>query len=238
MACRRRPDDYNRSRAARPARLMLTRAARFIDPGTVPSQGDRRGRKWGLSIVLAAHNWRAKDVSRGLSAMYPTRVCFRVADDTSGMVALNSRRWGKQAMNISTQHTGRGILLLDGRYQVIQAYHLTTEQERQVLAIPVVLSPLSEIERSLVAHAIEQLDGRFIVNKLAAAFAGQGVTHHQVQKMAAQFERRGWLTPAHATDARRLVWNWRLAGDRIQAYRTSRRIHGRFAPYGSNFQER
>jgi hypothetical protein len=163
----------------------------------------RRGRKWGLSIVLAAHNWRSSDVPRGLSAMFPTRVCFRVADDTSGTVALNSRRWGKQAMKIS--QPGRGILLLDGRYQVIQAYRLTPEQERQGLAIAVDLSPLNELECSLVAYAIEHLEGRFIVNKLTAAFAGRGVTHHQVQKMAAQFEQRGWLTaPAHATDSRRV----------------------------------
>lgn len=201
-------DAYNRLAAQPLPKLMLLadEANSYFDHKDILARLEdlaRRGRKWGLSIVLAAHNWRARDVPRGLSAMFPTRVCFRVADDTSGTVALNSRRWGKQAMKIT--HPGRGILLLEGRYQVIQAYRLTPEQERQGLAIPVDLSPLSELERSLVAHAIEQLDGRFIVNKLATAFAGQGVSHHQIQKIAAQFERRGWLTsPTHATDARRV----------------------------------
>ena len=129
-------------------------------------------RKWGVVIVLAAHNWRAKDVSRGLFAMFRQPGCFRVADDTSGAVALNSRRWGKQAMKL--RQPGRGILLLDGRYQVFQAYRLSPEQERQGLAIKVDLSPLSELERSLVTYALDQMDGRFVVNKLAAAFAAGG----------------------------------------------------------------
>lgn len=172
----------------------------------------RRGRKWGLTITLAAHNWRAADVPRGLSAMFSTRVCFRVADDTSGAVVLNSRRWGKQAMKL--RQPGRGILLLDGRYQVFQAYRLSPEQERSGLATKADMSPLSEIESSLVVHAVEQLDGRFIVNQLAAAFAKQGVTNYRVSKLAEAWEQRGWLTkPRHATDARRVADELRhLAG--------------------------
>ena len=163
----------------------------------------RRGRKWGLVLILAAHNWRAKDVSRALSAMIPNRVCFRVSDDSSGTVVLNSRIWGKRAMAL--RHPGRGILLLDGRYRVFQAYWLP-EDRLNSLAAGQLPAPLSDLERSLVGYALEHLDGRFIVNQLAQAFAGQGVSHHQVQKLAEQFERRGWLTqPAHATDARRLT---------------------------------
>ncbi|HNS37007.1 MAG TPA: hypothetical protein PKM01_04435 [Anaerolineaceae bacterium] len=162
----------------------------------------RRGRKWGLIIVLAAHNWRAKDVSRGLSGSFATRICFRVADDTSGEVVLSSRIWGKKAMQL--RQPGRGILLHEGRYQLFQAYRVTAEQLN--LSQPVVLSPLSDVEQALVAYALEQLEGRFIINRLAQALEGQGVTHHQVQKIGEQFERRGWLTkPAHATDPRRIT---------------------------------
>jgi len=71
---------------------------------------------------------------------------------------------------------------------------------------PVMVSPLSDVEQALVVHALEQLEGRFIINRLAQALEGQGVTHHQVQKIGEQFERRGWLTkPAHATDPRRIT---------------------------------
>ena len=164
----------------------------------------RRGRKWGLAIVLAGHNWRAKDVPRGLSSMFTVRISFRVADDTSGVVVLGSRRWGKEAQRL--RQPGRGILLLDGQYSIFQAYYLQPEQARALWNKPVEVDPLTPTEKALVSYAWQHLNGRFIVNRLAQAFAGQGVTHHQIQKLAEQFERRGWLSqPAHATDARRIT---------------------------------
>jgi DNA segregation ATPase FtsK/SpoIIIE-like protein len=159
----------------------------------------RRGRKWGLHLVLAGHNWRAKDVPRSLSAMFPTRICFRVTDDTSGAVVLNSRIWGKRAMHLA--HPGRGILLMEGHYQFFQAYH-AQEQITQAEILP----PLTPLETRFVAYALLKLDGKFIVNRLAEAFAGEGVTSHQVKTLAQAWERRGWLTqPGHATDARRVT---------------------------------
>jgi DNA segregation ATPase FtsK/SpoIIIE-like protein len=199
-------DAYNRLTAQPLPKIMLLadEANSYFDHKSIVERLEdlsRRGRKWGLSIVLAAHNWRSSDVSRGLSAMFATRVCFRVADDTSGVVALNSRVWGKRAQKLN--QPGRAIIRLDGGYQVIQTYRLTSEQERQSLAIPVDLSPLNAVERSLVGYALEHLDGRFTINKLAAAFTGQGVSHHQIKTLAQEWERRGWLTtPQHATDAR------------------------------------
>lgn len=159
----------------------------------------RRGRKWGLHLVLAGHNWRAKDVPRSLSAMFPTRICFRVTDDTSGVVVLNSRIWGKRAMHL--KHPGRGILLSEGQYQFLQAYRAPELSTR-----PDTLLPLTPLEIRLVAYALTHLDGKFIVNRLAEAFAGEGVTSHQVKTLAQAWERRGWLTPpSHATDARRVT---------------------------------
>jgi hypothetical protein len=199
-------DEYNRITTHPLPKIMLLadEANSYFDHKNVIERLEdlsRRGRKWGLSMILAAHNWRSSDVPRGLSAMFPIRVCFRVADDTSGTVALNSRKWGKKAQQLNLP--GRGILLLDGHYQVIQAYRLTPEQERQGLAIPVDLSPLNAVEQSLVAYALEHLEGRFTVNKLATAFTGQGVSHYQIKTLAQEWERRGWLTtPQHATDAR------------------------------------
>jgi hypothetical protein len=103
-------------------------------------------------------------------------------------------------------------LFMNGQYSIFQAYRLSAEQA--VSAQPVEINPLSDVERALVAYALEQLEGRFIVNRLAQALAGQGISHHQVQKIAEQFERRSWLTkPQHATDARRITPELaRLAG--------------------------
>jgi len=164
----------------------------------------RRGRKWGLSLILAGHNWRAADVPRALSAMFPVRVSFRVADDTTATVVLGSRRWGKLAQKL--RQPGRAVVLVDGQYHLIQAYRLTTEQSGSLAAPALTANPLSPIEQSLIIHALQHLGGRFIVNQLAAAFAGQGVTSHQVKTLAQTWERRRWLsTPLHATDARKVT---------------------------------
>lgn len=164
----------------------------------------RRGRKWGLILVLAAHNWRSKDVSRALSAMFPVRISFRVADDTTGAVVLGSHRWGKEAQRLRLP--GRGILLADGQYRIFQAYRLSDEQANSLGGLAVESSALSELEQTLVRFALENLEGRFIVNRLAEALAEQGVTSHQVKTLAQRWEQRGWLTsPAHATDPRRVT---------------------------------
>lgn len=200
---------YNRvaSQPLPPILLLVDEANSYFDDKDILEKLTdlaRRGRKWGLAVVLAGHNWRAKDVPRALSAMFPVRISFRVADDTSGVVVLGSRRWGKEAQHL--RQPGRGILLLDGQYRIFQAYYLQPEQARASLQQPVDIDPLDPIEKTLVSYALQHLEGRFIVNRLAQSLAGQGITHHQVQKVAEQFERRGWLTkPGHATDARRIT---------------------------------
>lgn len=200
---------YNRAAAQPlpPTILLVDEANSYFDDKDILEKLTdlaRRGRKWGLAVVLAGHNWRAKDVPRALSAMFPVRISFRVADDTSGVVVLGSRRWGKEAQHL--RQPGRGILLLDGQYRVFQAYYLQPEQARESLKQPMDIDPLDPIEKTLVNYALQHLDGKFIVNRLAQALAEQGISHHLVQKVAEQFEQRGWLTkPQHATDARRIT---------------------------------
>ncbi len=201
--------EYNR-RAIQPLKrviVVIDEANSYFDNKMIVAGLEdisRRGRKWGVILVLAAHSWRAADVSRSLSAMFPYRVSFRVADDTSGSVVLGSKNWGKTAMNL--QQPGRGVIRLDGRYQIFQACRLTLEQKLAHLHPFIEPEPFDKIELALVQYALHNLDGRFIVNRLAEAMQGQGITHHQVQKTAEQFERRGWLTkPAHATDPRRIT---------------------------------
>ena len=202
-------DAYNQV-SPRPLRRMLLlvdEANSYFDRKAIlESLTDlaRRGRKWGLAIVLAGHNWRAADVPRSLSAMFPVRVSFRVSDDTTATVVLGSRRWGKLAQQL--HRPGRSILLLDGQYRLIQAYRLSPEQAHDLAGPVDPPNPLNALEQALVTHALLHLDGRFIVNQLASAFAGQGVTSHQVKTLAAAWERRGWLTaPQHATDGRKVT---------------------------------
>jgi hypothetical protein len=157
----------------------------------------RRGRKWGLHMVLAAHNWRAKDVSRELSGMLQTRLCFRMADDTGGSVTLDNRSWGLYANQI--QRPGRAVLRLAGQYQPIQTYMLDPQAESDWLGggtAPV--NALTEIECTLVRLAIETMGGQFKIKRLAEMMDGRA-TEWKIRTTAEEWERRGWLT--HPVDA-------------------------------------
>lgn len=160
----------------------------------------RTGRKWGVHLVLAGHNWRSEDIPRGLSAMFPTRLCLRVADDTSGRVTLDDHRWGRQAMKFKTQ--GRAVLRA-GTYQTIQLYKVTPEQEGEWLAGSVTASALTEIEQRIVKFAVEH-DGEFKFREIAASV--EGTSEWNVRKLAETWTERGWLERGRdATSPRRVT---------------------------------
>jgi len=198
-------DDYNQRDGEKIRRVLVAvdEANSYMgDKETVRGLGEaaRRGRKWGVHLVLAAHNWRAKDVSRELSSMLQTRVCFRVADDTAGGVALDSRHWGLHALSI--QRPGRAVLRLGGQYQPVQTYLLDAAQEAEWLAGPAESSALTEIERELVRLAVESVGGQFKIKRLAEL---SGMSEWSIRTTAEKWERRGWLThPADAVSARRV----------------------------------
>jgi len=149
----------------------------------------RVGRKWGVHVILAGHNWRSEDIPRGLSAMFPTRLCLHVADDTSGNVTLNSPKWGKQALKF--RNPGRAILLAHGKYQKVQLYYVSPEQEREWLsdASTATSSPLSVDETTIVMRAINEADGKMTGELLM----GWGLSDTQARNLAERYESRGWL---------------------------------------------
>ena len=146
--------------------------------------------KYGIHLVIAAHSWRSQDVPRGLSASFATRVSFRVNDDTSASVVLDSNDWGRKAMQLS--QPGRGILRLDGgSIQDFQAYYLPEERLAALLAsgAPVNISPLSDEERSLVQRAMQETGGRMTQDDLLA----WGLQPRPARRLAETWERKGWL---------------------------------------------
>jgi hypothetical protein len=146
----------------------------------------RVGRKWGVHLALAGHNWRSEDIPRGLSAMFPTRLCLRVADDTSGRVTLDDHRWGRQAMKFKLP--GRAVLRV-GQYQTIQLYKITPEQEREWLAGTSAPAPLPEDEAALVRRVIAEADGKMTINLLV----GWGLREREARRIVETYEARGWL---------------------------------------------
>lgn len=195
-------DQYNQTASAPLPRavVVIDEANSYLGNKTVAEllgEIARRGRKWGMHVVLAAHNWRSKDVSRALSSMFPTRVCLHVADDTSGEVVLDSHRWGMYALSITKP--GRAVIKLGGKIQPVQTYLLSKEQELAWLEGAVPGEPLSKAEREMVRCAAEELEGRFVIDRLTEKLEAQGITRWDIRTTAERWELRGWLT--HPEDA-------------------------------------
>lgn len=173
--------------------LIVDEANTFMDQrGVSETIADiaRQSLKYGIHLVIAAHSWRSQDVPRGLSASFATRVSFRVNDDTSASVILDSNDWGRKAMQLSLP--GRGILRLDGgSIQEFQAYHLPEERLAAFLAsgAPIKVSPLSDDERTLVQRALQETGGRMTQEDLLT----WGLQPRPARRLAETWERKGWL---------------------------------------------
>lgn len=147
----------------------------------------RQGRKWGLHVTMAAHNWRAEDISRGLSALFLTRLSLRAADDTSGKVVLNSNKWGRQTLRFRTP--GRAVLFAEGQYQKVQLYYLAPEREREWLMGLNTPAPLPAEEATIVMRSLKEASGKMTQEFLMQ----QGLSDTGARKLAERYEARGWL---------------------------------------------
>ena len=181
---------YNRT-AARPLphlMLLVDEANTFLaDKSTRSALADvaRQGRKYGLTVVLAAHDWRAESVPRGLSASFATRLTFRVDDDTSGQVVLLSRKLGRAAMRL--RHPGRGIGRFPGYgIRLFQAYLPPEMPETPPPGER--LPPFSAQERALLAH-IRAHAGKATLAVLQAYGLGQ----REARRLQADWLERGLL---------------------------------------------
>lgn len=147
----------------------------------------RQPRKFGIHFVLAGHNWRDADVSRGLSANFHTRISLRVADDTSGRVVLNNPRWGKAMMKVT--QPGRAVVFLDGRFTRAQFYRLADEMIVQMLLSGSGPAPaISDKERDLTERAIRETDGKISRDVLT----DWGMTQGQANRLIERWVARGW----------------------------------------------
>jgi len=148
----------------------------------------RQGRKWGLHIVLAGHEWHKKDVPSQVNDMLQTRLALSTPDEISGAVVLRNARWGKWVMDKSA---GRGVLKAQGKFLAMQFYLVTDEQQREWFTNLEMPGPLTDNEIAYIAYALEKHDGEFNFRKIADAF--DTLSPWQARTLAEKWERRGWL---------------------------------------------
>jgi hypothetical protein len=158
----------------------------------------RQGRKWGLHIVLAGHEWHKRDVPSSVNDMLQTRLALSTPDEYSGGVVLRSSRWGRWVMD---QPAGRGALKASSRVTAMQFYLVTDEQQREWLSGNASPSPLTDDERAYVAYALEQ-GGAFTISALVNHF---DVGEWTMRKLAKSWEQRGWLDEGKSASAPRMI---------------------------------
>ena len=160
-----------------------------------------KGRSTGIILWIASQHSRFDLLPRSIALNLGSRLVFRVQDAAAAHLA-----GGPGAHEIARNCPGRFIANLDGKAEQMQAYHVSDED---LLAITSEMrgadGAVSAEEAALVRYAVAELGGGFVVNKLAARFAGQW-THHRIRTLAELWERRGWLTtPASVVEPRRVT---------------------------------
>lgn len=146
----------------------------------------RRGRKWGLHIFLAGHEWHKNVVLAELNDMLQTRIGLRTANEESSAAVLRSHRWGKWVMG---KAVGRGVIRVD-QYQPMQFYKIDEEMESEWLSKKIESpSPLSESEALLVKRSLEEAEGKMTIDLLTEWGMGQ----REARRLVESWESAGWL---------------------------------------------
>lgn len=158
----------------------------------------RRGRKWGLSIFLAGHEWHKDVVPAEMNDMLQTRIALSYANQEAANVVMRSHRWGKWVMG---KPQGRGVIRID-QYQPMQFYRVTEEQEREWLSrSEPAAAPLPENEALLVERSLDEAEGKMTTELLE----GWGLGHREARELVTAWELRGWLAKDPARSNARYI---------------------------------
>jgi hypothetical protein len=179
--------------------LVVDEAADFAKTAAMDTLVEvaRKGRAFGISVVVGTQNPTSKVIDAQVKANLPTAIAFQTRTDVESRVIL-----GKSGAENLTR-PGLALSFLSQRWQTIQTLRVDPEVMVDLAAPP--RPALSGIEAALVAYAVHSLDGAFKINALADAHRGS-ISRRQLLKLGRQWEARGWLTkPAHATAPRRVT---------------------------------
>lgn len=145
----------------------------------------RVGRKWGLHIFLAGHEWHKETISAEINDMLQTRIALSASVEESARVILRSSHWSKWVMD---KGQGRGVLKLRG-FTPMQFYRVPEDLERQWLIGTIAPSPFAEGDLDLIKRSLAEVDGKFTIEVLQ----GFGLSFDKARDLTTTWETRGWL---------------------------------------------
>lgn len=182
--------------------LVVDEAADFAKTGAMETLVDvaRKGRAFGVSIVLGTQLPSAKVIDAQVRANLPTAIAFRCRTHLESQAILGTG--GAEKLD----RPGLALTYLE-RWETVQVLRVkadATDGLAHQVAAPK-RPALPELEAELVRYAVSELDGAFTIGALYDAFRGD-VSKRQLTKLAQRWESRGWLTePEHATDPRKVT---------------------------------
>ena len=177
----------------------LTRILLALDEASTPLQDKRvfkklaallrEGRKWGLHIVMAGHEWHKDVIPAEVNDMLQTRIALPMIDEGSGYVVTRSRVWGKWVIG---KPVGRGVLRTN-QYTPMQFYLVTPEQEEAWLrpvSAATLSGPLTAEELTIVRRSLTDVGGKMTIPLLRE----WGLSDWAARTMLERYEVCGWVT--------------------------------------------
>ena len=161
----------------------------------------RKGRAFGVSILLGTQSPSSKVIDPQVRANLPTAIAFQARTYIESKVILGCK--GAEDL----RRPGQALTFIGGRWEKVQVLRVEPERVGDFISERVVVErpALDEIEAALVRHALDELDGAFTINRLYGEFKGR-ISRRRLVKLGRQWEQRGWLTePRHAADPRRVT---------------------------------
>lgn len=163
-----------------------------------------KGAAFGLVLVLATQNPKAEVLSTLIRGNLSTRIAFRVSSAEHARTILGCGG----AQDLPRTIRGRMLARLDQGTTPLQGYYVSDEAIHALTRrwVQQGAPAFSAIERELVQHSLDALDGGFPIGKLYNAFRGR-VSRRQLLKLGQRWEAAGYLTapPANAPTTPRRV---------------------------------
>jgi hypothetical protein len=142
----------------------------------------REGRKYGLHIVAAAHDWHKKTIDSGVNDLFATRIAL---NSLAGAVVLHNHHWGKW---VEGRPPGRGVLKTN-KFEPMQFYLVGEEAEIQEMGQARKASQIPEHEADLVQRSLAEVDGKMTTSLLIK----WGMSERDARELADRYEAKGWL---------------------------------------------
>lgn len=161
----------------------------------------RAGRKWGLHIIMAGHEWHKDTVPAQVNDLAPTRIALR---SLSGAVVLRNNQWGKW---VEGRGPGRGVLRTT-RFEPMQFYRVESgEWKVDGAEAPEAVSPIPAREAELVRRSIADANGKMTKMLLME----WGLSEREARDLGDRYEIRGWLAKDPLRDNARCITDELLA---------------------------